>query len=257
LHEHCNHGREARIQTGKNNGNNGGLAMKNLFVTLLACLPLAVFASSTSRVNGSVRVEAGQTAGDVSTVNGSVTIAEGATAEDVETVNGSVTIERNATVRSAESVNGGISLGEDAKATSVETVNGKLKLAERAQVSGDVSAVNGSADLAKGVDIRGRLSNVNGKMTIAGAHVGGGLKTVNGDIDIGPDSRIEGGIVVEKPRQAFSRSNRHIPRIVIGPRAVVEGTLRFEHEVELLVSDRAQIGPVEGAKAVTFSGDKP
>jgi hypothetical protein len=38
---------------------------------------------------------------------------------------------------------------------------------------------------------------------------------------------------------------------------VVEGKLRFEHEVELLVSDRAKIGAVEGAKAVTFSGNEP
>ena len=139
-----------------------------------------------SKVNGSVRVEAGQTAGDVSTVNGSVTIEEGATAEDVETVNGSITIERNATVQSIESVNGGISLGAGAKAASMETVNGTLRLAEGAQVSGDVSAVNGSAKLAKGADIRGELSNVNGKMTIDAAHVGGGLKTVNGDITVGP-----------------------------------------------------------------------
>jgi DUF4097 and DUF4098 domain-containing protein YvlB len=231
--------------------------MKTLLLALLTCLPLAVFAGSTSKVNGSVRVESGQTAGDVSTVNGSVTIEEGATAEDVDTVNGSVTIERNATVQSAASVNGGISLGENAKATSMETVNGKLRLAEGAQVSGDVSAVNGSADLAKGVEIHGKLSNVNGRMTIAGAHVGRGLKTVNGDIDIGPDSRIEGGIVVEKPNQSWFNSKRHIPRIVIGPGAVVEGKLRFEHEVELLVSDRAKIGAVEGAEAVTFSGNEP
>jgi formylmethanofuran dehydrogenase subunit C len=176
-------------------------SMNKLCLALLACLPLAALAGegSVSKVNGSVRVEAGQSAGDVSTVNGSVTIEEGATAADVETVNGSVNIERNATVRSVESVNGGVSLAANAKADSVETVNGTLRLAEGAQVSGDVSAVNGSAQLAKGVDIRGGLSNVNGKMTITAAHVGGGLKTVNGDITVGPDSRIEGGILVEKP----------------------------------------------------------
>jgi hypothetical protein len=38
---------------------------------------------------------------------------------------------------------------------------------------------------------------------------------------------------------------------------VVEGRLKSEHEVELYVSDRAQIGSVEGAKAVTFSGNEP
>lgn len=233
--------------------------MKTLCLALLACLPLAAVAGEggISKVNGSVRVEAGQSAGDVSTVNGSVTIEEGATAADVDTVNGSVNIERNATVQSAESVNGGISLAENAKATSMETVNGTLRLAEGVQVSGNVSAVNGSAQLAKGVDIRGELANVNGKMTIGAAHVGGGLKTVNGDINIGPDARIEGGILVEKPHLNWFNRNRRPPRIVIGPGAVVEGRLRFEHEVELLVSDRAKIGPVEGAKAVTFSGDEP
>jgi DUF4097 and DUF4098 domain-containing protein YvlB len=233
--------------------------MKTLYLALLACLPLAAVAGEggISKVNGSVRVEAGQSAGDVSTVNGSVTIEAGATAEDVSTVNGSINIESNATVQSIESVNGGVSLGSGSKASRMETVNGTLRLAERAQVNGDVSAVNGSAKLAKGADIQGELSNVNGKMDIDAAHVGGGLKTVNGDIDVGPDSRIEGGILVEKPNLNWFNRNRRVPRIVIGPGAVVEGRLRFEHEVQLLVSDRAKIGAVEGAKAVKFSGDEP
>jgi hypothetical protein len=73
-----------------------GVAMKRIYLAWLACLPLAAVANegSVSKVNGSVRVEAGQSAGDVSTVNGSVTIEEGATAADVDTVNGSITIER-------------------------------------------------------------------------------------------------------------------------------------------------------------------
>jgi DUF4097 and DUF4098 domain-containing protein YvlB len=231
--------------------------MKTFCLALLACLPLAAVADGISKVNGSVRVEAGQTAGDVSTVNGSVTVEQGSTAQDVETVNGSITIESNATFQGVESVNGGITLGSGAKASSMETVNGTLKLAEDARVSGDVSAVNGSAVLAKGADIQGELSNVNGKMTITSAHVGRGLKTVNGDITVGADSRIEGGILVEKPNQNWFNRNHRVPRIVIGPGAVVEGRLRFEHEVELLVSDRAKIGSVEGAQAVTFSGDQP
>ena len=102
------------------------------------------------------------------------------------------------------------------------------------------------------------LSNVNGKMTINAAHVGGGLKTVNGDITVGPEARVEGGILVEKPNlNWFNKHNHRPPRIVIGPGAVVEGKLRFEHEVELLVSDRAKIGPVDGATAKSFSGDEP
>lgn len=233
--------------------------MKSLWIALLACLPLLAGADegAVSKVNGSVRVEAGQSAGDVSTVNGSVSIEEGASTHNVETVNGSINIARNATVQTVETVNGGVALGSGAKAASVETVNGTLRLSEGAQVSGHVTAVNGSATLEKGVDVAGELANVNGKMTITAAHVGGGLHTVNGDIMIGADSRIEGGILVEKPNLNWFNFSRREPRIVIGPGAVVQGKLKFEHEVELLVSDRAKIGPVEGAKAVMFSGNEP
>ncbi len=233
--------------------------MKGLWLALLTCLPLAVLAAGNdiSKVNGSVRVSAGESAGDVETVNGSVTIEDGVTAENIETVNGSIEIGRNSVVRSIETVNGGVSLDNGAKASSVETVNGTLRLAASAQVSGDVTAVNGKASLDKGADISGKLSNVNGKMTINGAHVGRGLHTVNGDIEVGRGSRVEGGILVEKPSFNLFRSNRRKPRIVIGPDAVVEGTLKFEHEVDLYVSDRAKIGEVQGASAIKFSGSEP
>jgi hypothetical protein len=236
-----------------------GYNMKNVWIAVLACLPLVALAGegSISKVNGSVHVSAGESAGNVSTVNGGVTIEEGATAGDVETVNGSINIARNVTVQDVETVNGGITLGSGAKAARIETVNGTLRLGEGVQVGGDVSAVNGSAQLEKGADIRGELSNVNGKMTLTAAHVGGGLHTVNGDITVGADSRVEGGILVEKPNMSWFSRSRRDPRIVIGPRAVVAGTLKFEHDVELLVSDRAKIGPVEGAKPTTFSGDEP
>ena len=112
-----------------------------------------------------------------------------------------------------------------------------MRLGEGAQVSGDVSAVNGTADLAKGASVGGGLSNVNGKMKIDAAHVGGGLKTVNGDITLGPEARVEGGILVEKPNGGWNIPKRHIPRIS-SARAVVDGRLRFEHEVELYVSAR-------------------
>ena len=49
-----------------------------------------------SRINGSLRVEAGRQAGDVSTVNGSITLETGTSAREVETVNGSVRLESHA-----------------------------------------------------------------------------------------------------------------------------------------------------------------
>ena len=45
--------------------------------------------------------------------------------------------------------------------------------------------------------------------------------------------------------------------VVIGPHAVVQGTLEFRREVELKVSDSAQIGPVKGATVEKFSGATP
>jgi len=37
------------------------------------------------------------------------------------------------------------------------------------------------------------------------------------------------------------------PVIVIAPRTIIKGTLRFEREVKLYVSDQATVGPIEGA----------
>ncbi len=47
------------------------------------------------------------------------------------------------------------------------------------------------------------------------------------------------------------------PRVVIGPEATVEGSLRFDQDVKLYVSDRAHIGPVSGAAPIYFSGERP
>ena len=79
---------------------------------------------------------------------------------------------------------------------------------------------------------------------------------MSGDITVGANSRVEGGILVEKPSGWFN-FNRSVPTIVIGPHAAVSGTLDFRREVTLKVSDSAQIGPVKGATAVKFSGATP
>ena len=43
------------------------------------------------------------------------------------------------------------------------------------------------------------MSNVNGRIRIDAARVGGSIETVAGDIEVGAGSRVEGGILVEKP----------------------------------------------------------
>jgi len=193
--------------------------------------------SAYSKVNGTVKVPAGEHAGAVGTVNGTVQVGE------------------NAVVGSVHSVNGEIELAAHASADSISAVNGEVTLADGARVAGGITTVNGSIEL-KGADVAGMVKNVNGHMVLEGAHVAGGLHTIAGDIDISGSSRVEGGILVKKETGWFNNDRRK-PRIIIGPGAVVSGELRFEREVDLYVSDQATVGAITGATPVHFSGDKP
>ena len=139
---------------------------------------------------------------------------------------------------------------------SIETVNGSVTLGDEAKVARTVEAVNGSIRLGKGADVAGHVSNVNGRIALDAAHVGGGIETVSGDIEIGADSRVEGGLLVDKP-SGWSWGKSRNPRVVIGPRAVVTGTLEFRRDVDLYVSDSAKIDKVVGATPQKFPGEQP
>ncbi len=230
------------------------------FFTLFAA-PFALTAC-VSGVNGSVDVAAGSSVSDASTVNGSVNLAAKAKAGKASTVNGSVNVAEGAHVGEASTVNGHVTLGPQATADSVETVNGGVTLEAGATVSGDVEAVNGALSLAPGSAVNGNLSNVNSHITIDGAHVGKGITTVTGDIDITGNAVIDGGITVKKPNDngilGIHIGTDSIPRIVIGPGATVNGPLTFERTVQLFISDQAHVaGPITGAQAVKFSGTAP
>jgi DUF4097 and DUF4098 domain-containing protein YvlB len=204
--------------------------MTRYLATLLLAYSAVALGSAAdiSKVNGSIDVEAGREAGDVETVNGSITIGSDARVRDVETVNGSIRLEPRATARA------------------VETVNGAVTLAEDVQVSDDVSTVNGKLTLMRGAAVSGRLENVNGALRLEGATVRGGLETTNGDVFVGTGSRVDGGILVEKPGGRSWRKSERLPRITIEPGAEVNGTLRFEREVDLYVGAGAVVGSVEG-----------
>ena len=194
---------------------------------------------------------------DIDKVNGSIKVPENSTVGKVSTVNGSVHIGANAHARSAETVNGGVDIEAGATLDSVETVNGGLHLGERVRVAKTVETVNGSITLAPGADVAGHASNVNGGIKLDSAHVGGGLETVSGDITIGANSRVEGGVLVNEDHSWFHMGSSRHPRVVIGPHATVQGKLSFKRDVDLYVSDSATIGAVEGATPVKFSGDQP
>ena len=193
------------------------------------------------KVNGSITAEAGQFYGDLSTVNGGIDLQRGAKVEDVETVNG------------------GIEAGDEVVARSVSTVNGGIRFGQRAQVDGDVETVNGGIFFDRGSNVRRGVSTVNGGIGLVDTDLGGGIETVNGDITVGVGSHVKGGIRVEKPtgNWGLRMGKPKMPRIVIGPNAVVEGNLVFEREVTLHVHQSARIGNVSGATAQRYSTATP
>jgi DUF4097 and DUF4098 domain-containing protein YvlB len=194
---------------------------------------------------------------DIDKVNGSIHVPDDATVGKLSTVNGSIHVGANAHAKSTETVNGGIDVDTGAVIESLETVNGGIHLAEKVRIAKTVETVNGSITLGSGADVAGHASNVNGGIKLDAAHVGGGLETVSGDITIGANSKVEGGLVVDEDHSWFHMGTSRKPRIVIGPHATVQGNLTFKRDVELYVSDSAEIGKVDGATAVKFSGDKP
>jgi DUF4097 and DUF4098 domain-containing protein YvlB len=195
--------------------------------------------------------------GNVQKINGDVHVMAGKPAGTVDSVNGSIQIDDNATVASANTINGSIHVGDHATSGTVRTVNGTITVGAGAHVSGSVVAVNGALALRSGADVAGAVSNIVGDIRIDDAHVGRGIKTVAGDIEIFGKSQIEGGIAVEKPSGQLPAGRDKTPHVVIGPGAIVQGELRFDRPVRLDVSNRATIGPVVGATPATFTGDEP
>ncbi len=188
-------------------------------------------------------------------VDGPVDVPAGGSAEGATTINGAVNVGDGATVGEAATVNGSVHVGANASANSVRTVNGGVDVGPGARIAHDIDAVNGGVRLGKGADVGGRVRNVNGGIRLEAAHVAKGISTFTGDIEVGHGSHVEGGIHVEKPD--FGNEESRIPRVVIGAGSVVDGTLRFDREVQLLVSDTAKIGPVEGTTVQLFAGDDP
>lgn len=201
-------------------------------IALLAPIP-ALAADSISKVNGSISAEGGREYNELSTVNGSISIGGGAVVDNADTVNGSINI------------------GPQAAVGDAETVNGKIDLDAGARIEGDASTVNGAIRLEAGSEVAGRVETVNGTIRLDRAQIGGGIETVSGSILVGADSVVRGGILVEKPNGGWFSNwgKQKMPRVEIGANAVVEGELRFDREVELIVHPSAKIGPVVGEAA--------
>ena len=175
-------------------------------------------------------------------------------AEDVSKVNGSITAEAGQTYGDLETVNGSIAVDDKAVTGGLETVNGGIKLERDVTVNGGVETVNGSIFVDRGGKLKDGVATVNGAIGLVATQVGGGIETVRGDITVGVDSHVRGGLRVQKSRGMFNIEPKRDPRIIIGPNAVVEGTLIFERPVKLYVHKSAKIGAVTGATAQSFDG---
>jgi hypothetical protein len=225
--------------------------------------------ADVSSVSRNVDVDGSEHPSDLNTVNGGIFVDSGQKAHKVSAVNGGIHVGSDATVGEVTTVNGGVTLGTGVTADSLHTVNGSISIGQGTHVKGEVRTVNGGLNIAEGVDISGDLSNFNGRLRLLGVHVGGLVQTRNGDIYVGSGSRIDGGLRVPGlkfehgadnwfVRLIFGNYNgpdQHVPTIIIAPGAVVSGTLHFEREVNLYVSSRAKIGPVEGATPNPYSGE--
>jgi len=244
--------------------------MKNLFsksaisVSLLAFLALCVaIPANAHNANKSVKIGAGNTSSGESSVNGSISVGAGAKVTgDLSTVNGRIRIDDDAEVEDVSTVNGGLRVGTGSKTEDLSTVNGAITIAQNVTIDGEIEAVNGEIELDKDSEVRRNVSNVNGEIELRASKVGGDVSTVTGDIELSDGAEVMGDIVVEEPKGwGWSNKKQRTPRVVIGPGSTVHGEIRLEREVELYISDTAQVGRVTGEMslddAVRFSGKKP
>lgn len=152
------------------------------------------------------------------------------------------------------------------KSEPLETITRDISLAAGGHAE-SLESFSGAITLQRGSHVTGNVETDTGAVRVEGAHIGGRVTTTYGDIYIGPDSRIDGGILVHKRgviglslgddfQLGIPVGRSTPPRVVIGARATVAGVLRFKREVELLVSDSATIGPVEGATPVMLGPEE-
>jgi len=213
-------------------------------------------------LNKSISVADGAESNGESTVNGSISVGEGATIDgSLETVNGTIRVDENSKVGDTQTVNGSIRIASGVTADDVSSVNGSIRLGENVTIDGEIEVVNGKISLDKGTVVSEGVSNVNGEISLSGAEIGGDLSTVNGDVSLSDKSTLRGDLIVEKPGGWGWDKNKREPKIIIGPGSKVLGDIELEREVELFISESAEVGEVTGvmtlADAVRFKGNRP
>ncbi|MCH7854703.1 MAG: hypothetical protein IIB76_10265 [Proteobacteria bacterium] len=235
-------------------------AFRSLAVALLALLLIAP--AHAFNMNKSISIDAGSTTDSHSTVNGSISVGSDAIVNgSLQTVNGTIRIGDNVTLQEASTVNGAVRMGNGVTADEVSSVNGTIRIGERASIADTISVVNGRIQIGTGSTVGGDVSNVNGDILIEGTEIGGDLSTVSGDVTLTDNSVLRGDLIIEKPGGWRWGGKSRKPKIVIGPGSKVAGTVIAKQEIELFISDSAEVGGVSGKasmdQAVRFSGNRP
>jgi len=232
---------------------------KSVLFAGLAALVLSLPAYSND--NKSVRIDDGAESNGASSVNGSITVGKKATVTgSLSTVNGSIRVGEGSRIEDASTVNGSLRISDDSHTEDLQTVNGGIRVGEQVVVDGEITAVNGKINVNTGSSVDGEVSNVNGSIVLSGSTVARDVSTVNGDIRVVDGAVVKGDVIVEEVSNSFFGNGKK-PTVVIGPGSRVEGVLLLKREVKLYISDRAEVGGVEGVMsmddAVRFSGDRP
>ncbi len=193
------------------------------------------------------------------TISGEITVGAGATVDGgLRTINGAIHLGAGAQTGDLTSVNGNLSLAAGAHAGKLAAVNGGISLDKNSLITGDAATVNGDIRAASGAHVGGKLENVNGNMTLCGAEIAGNLDFYNGTVLLTDGATVQGGITAKKPKQYYGESGTHVvPILIVGPRASVGGTIRFERPGKLYVSTRAVIHGVQGVTATPYTGNLP
>jgi cytoskeletal protein CcmA (bactofilin family) len=233
----------------------------SLTAGLLAILIVAP--ANGFNLNKSITIEAGGQSSGESTINGSISVGRDATVTgDLETVNGSIRIDESARIEDAGTVNGALRLANGVTAQDISSVNGTVELGENVVIDGEISVVNGRISIGSGSEVSKDVSNVNGAIQVRGTTIGGDLATVNGDVTLTANSVLRGDLIVEKPNsRQRGRSEKRKPKVVIGPGVRIHGEIELKREVELYISESAEVGGVTGVmtleQAIRFSGENP
>lgn len=232
------------------------ISMKKTLVLTLAAVTLLV-AGCDASVNEDIKVaDDAEHHGSEMTINGDVSVGRNADASssDFKTVNGNIRVDDGARVSDCATVNGKLVFGDNTETGDLKTVNGNLRLGRDARVNGHIQLVNGSIELSNGTVVSRDVQTVNGKIEMWGTEVGGDLTNVNGGMLVTDGSTVKGDLIV---REASDDPHSKPPRIVIGPDSRILGELIFERPVKLYIHDSAETGPISGADAQLFSGEEP